>query len=319
MKKIQIIWILVLLFEVCIGIAQTTDVALLSMDNTIESTITKLPADLIYIPFEFADKKILVTARIEGKQGTFMLDTGAPGIVLNVKQQTANTTTKKHQNTKKKSAAQDIHQEVTVHETNVGQFEWAGMTMENVEALEIDMSHLEEAVHQNLAGLIGYDVLKNAEILIDHKRKILILSNDKRSSWHKNEKPKAVLDFVLINHLPVIKTKIGKKTVYMGLDSGAEANLIDNHSYKKLDKDLILKTKKEKLIGLSGKEKNTIAAWVKSTKIDKNNFEEMKYVCTDLSKLHTDDGAKISGLLGQPFFEQNIISVNYNKRKLYIW
>lgn len=287
--------------------AQNNDIAFLGSDNFLENE-PALPGDLVYVPFQLADGKIFVNARLEGKPKTFMLDTGAPGLILNGKK-----------SNKEKNVSAEFSALTASSETVVSRFEWAGMRRGNTNALVVNISHLEAAAGMELAGLIGYDLLKNAEVLFDYQNKQLVLSRDRKSVWHKDRKPQAVFNLEMIDHLPVLKVKIGDQTAYLGLDCGAESNLLDESFLKFLPKSMLSKVKKEKLVGMNRQEVVSVSARISDTRIQKESFQNMKYLFTDLSGVKGDMDFALDGLLGFPFFESAVISINYKKQKLYVW
>lgn len=307
MNKLIYIWIGLICLNICAVTAQTTEVAFLGSNFSLENK-ANFVGDLTYVPFDLVDGKILVNARINGVLKTFMLDTGAPGLVLN-----------KELLKNKSTIVKGVTGEVEVSQEIVQEFEWAGIKASKTEALVLDMSHLEAAAKQDLAGLIGYDILKNAEVLFDYKRQLILLSKNYKSSWHQDENPKAVIDFEMVNHLPIIKVKIGKKVLHLGLDCGAETNILDKKVLKKINKSLIVKSKKEKVIGLDKNEKNADVAWISETSIKEDTYTDMKYLFIDFSAINNSDDIHIDGLLGAPFFQSAVFSINYEKQKLYVW
>jgi hypothetical protein len=307
MNKRIYIWIGLICLNICVVTAQTSEVALLNGNFSLEEG-ANFSRDMTYVPFDLVDGKILVNARIDGTRKTFMLDTGAPGLVLNKKLFKNRTT-----------AAKGVTGDVEISQEIVRSFEWAGIKTSETEALVLNMSHLEAAAKQELAGLIGYDILKNAEVLFDYKRRLILLTKSHKSSWHQDRKPKVVIDFEMVNHLPIIKVKIGKKVLHLGLDCGAETNILNEKILKKINKSLIIKTKKERVIGLDKNEKSADVAWISETRIKKDVYSDMKYLFTDLSVINNSDDMHIDGLLGAPFFQSAVFSINYEKRKLYVW
>ena len=287
--------------------AQNNDIAWVGADKIFENK-PALPGDLVYVPFQLADGKIVVNARLEGKPKLFMLDTGAPGLILNGK----------NINEASQTDA-EFSPVVNTDQTVVSHFEWAGVQRGNTNAGVVNIGHLEAASGLSLAGLIGYDLLKNSEVLFDYSNHQLILSRDRKSVWHKDRKPKAVFSFQMIDHLPVLKVKIGNRWAYLGLDCGAESNLLDDSFLKSLPKSMLSKVKKEKLIGMNQAEVTSVSARISKTEIDKETFTDMKYLFADLSGIKGDADFKIDGLLGFPFFKSAVISINYKKQKLYVW
>jgi len=307
MKKIIYLWIGLICLNISAIVAQINEIAFLEA-NFVAENEASFAGDLTYVPFDLVDGKILVNARIDGARKTFMLDTGAPGLVLNKKAFKNKT-----------NAAKGVTGDLEISQEIVKNFEWAGIKANETEALVLNMSHLEVAAKQDLAGLIGYDILKSAEVLFDYKRRLILLTKSHKSSWHQDRQPKAIIDFEMENHLPIIKAKIGKKVLRFGLDCGAETNILDEKILKKINRSLIVKTKKERIVGLDRNEKSADVAWISETQIKKDAYADMKYLFTDLSVINSSSEMQIDGLLGAPFFQSAVFSINYEKRKLYVW
>ena len=307
------VWIFLFLINSLSIFSQSREVAFLTTSAEYSATAANsssdLPGDLVYVPFDLTDGKIFVNARLEGEQKSFMLDTGAPGLVLNTSQTPENI----------EKNADGVTGGLYLQTVTVKTFEWAGMRTDDTDAVAVNISHLEKAAGRNLAGLIGYDVLKNTEVLFDYEKNLLLLSANRRSAWHRDRTPKAVFDFEMYDHLPVLKVKIGGETVRLGLDCGAEINLLDASFLKKLPRPLLSNKKKEILTGVNQAEILSVASTVSLTEIGKEKFADMRYLFTDLSDLKNEDGKKLDGLLGFPFFESAVISINYKKQKLYVW
>lgn len=299
--------ILSLLCSIQIVSAQPNDIALLAGHSNSDSHIS-VAGNTTYIPFDLIDGKILVKARVDGKYGTFMLDTGAPGIVLNEKIKPT-----------KQNVAQGVTGALIVEEKTIENFEWAGIKTGKMNVLALDMSHFQIAREQQLLGLIGYDLLKNLHVLFDFEKQVIILSKTRKKFFSKNIEPKMVLNFTMQGHLPIVRAKIGNEVVYLGLDSGAEVNLLSKKLKDNLDKSLIIKEEEEILVGLNKEEQKTSAIWISQIQVGKTNFSTMKYIFTDISAITENTDLQIDGLLGFPFFDGQKMSINYQKGKIYIW
>ena len=123
--------------------------------NTLNSTSS-------IVSFESIRGMMHVKARVDGQEGNFILDTGAPVLVINCKE--PRTRAKK---------ANSVVGNVDVALLQVDQFQWAGSRHTEVEALAVDISHLEKAAKREILGLIGYDNLKDYELYINPKQQKL--------------------------------------------------------------------------------------------------------------------------------------------------
>jgi hypothetical protein len=168
-------------------------------------------------------------------------------------------------------------------------------------------------------GLIGFDVLKNYELFFDYQNRIVkVFSAGEVKSIEGLRLVKSI-PFTLSGHVPVISVKINGKRVNLGLDSGAEVNLLDRRLLSKIDKSILGNVEQEFLTGLDRQKRTVIAADMGTTQARGFTFPVMRYVFTDLRILQEQFGIPIDGLLGFPFFKNQIISIDYKKNKIQIW
>ena len=203
-------------------------------------------------------------------------------------------------------------------EVVVNEFEWSGIAKKNLEAFKVDISHLERVFGMPLAGIIGYDILKEVELLVDYETKTIQLSPLKNKTILE-ERPIAIIPFTMQAHLPVIKVKIGSKKLRLALDTASESNILDQRVYKKLQTELLSNHRIGEIQGVDQEIKQVKIAAIKETSVKGIIFDEMPYLFTNLDHLKSESGLFIDGLLGYPFFKQGKFSINYKERKIYIW
>ncbi len=257
------------------------------------------------ISFTMLEGMMVVEATVNQQKGNFIIDTGAPTLVLN-QQPTVNT----------QLTGRGISEGLIADEVVVQEFHWSGIRKKNVAAFKVDISHLEKISGQNLAGIIGYDILKEVELLVDYHTQTVQLSPVKAP---KTKEPLAIIPFTMQAHLPVIKVKIGKKKFRLALDTASESNILDKKILRKLDKTLLSNHKIGEIQGVDQQIKEVQVATIHQTAIRELSFDNMAYLFTDLSHLKSDSGLYIDGLLGYPFFKQGKLSINYQEKKIYVW
>lgn len=301
-------WMVICLFFSNFSFAQN-EVAFLSAYSSADKTSSETALPESFAPFVLINGMMVVEAKINGQLGNFILDTGAPGIILNSKNIGCENTLE----------ASSVGGDLKVEEVKVAQFEWGNIRLNNLEGFAIDISHLEEAAQTKLNGLIGFEVFKDVELFFDFENHIVKIFPARKSELHQNAKPSEKINFELQGHIPVISVKVGAQTFRMGLDSGAEVNLIDNQGIRKLTKEDLSNVRREELRGLDGNITREIASEISSTEIKSVSIPNMKFLSTDFSILQKDYGLNMDGLLGYPFFKSTKVSINYKKRKLYFW
>lgn len=271
----------------------------------LDSEINNLNHNAVSAAFEVREGLILVEGAMNDEKGYYILDTGAPMMVVNAKLD--------HESSVK---AAGITTEFTVHHTQVASFQWANIEHKNLEAVAVDISHLEQAAGKRILGLIGYEILKQYEVLFDYANHIIQLFPARSNKLHRNFRPVSSVKFTIEDHLPILDMKIDDQTYRVGLDSGSEVNLLTSAAKDELNYLQINGLRKEEIQGVDQVVRPVYATLITSTEVADHEFRHMKYLFTDLSHLKDLD---IDGLLGFPFFSQYKCSINYRKGRVYFW
>ncbi len=258
------------------------------------------------IPFTMLEGMMVVEATVNNQKGNFIIDTGAPTLVLNERP------------VSKVQVGRGISEGLVTDEVIVKEFNWSGINKKNVDAFKVDISHLEKVSGKELAGIIGYEILKEVELLVDYAAQTVVLSPIK-SKKSAIKKPIAVIPFTMQAHLPVIKVKIGKKKLRLALDTASESNILDAKIYNKISADLISNEQVGEIQGVDQQIKQVKVATIAQTDVKDLPFDNMPYLFTDLAHLKSESGLYIDGLLGYPFFKQGKMSINYKEQKIYVW
>ncbi len=277
-----------------------------SSSNIVSETSTH-PNTNSLIPFTIVEGMMLVEAYIDNKKGNFIIDTGAPSLVLN-----------KYPSSSTLSTSRGIGGGLQADEVVVKEFSWSSIHKRNLNAFKVDISHLELVSGKPIAGIIGYDILKEVELAVNYQTKTVQLSPVTKAIAGTTS-PIAVIPFTMQGHLPVIKVKIGKKKIKLALDTASESNILDSKYLKKINADLFLHLTKGEMQGVDQQIKEVTVATISGTRINEIALADMKYLFTNLNHLKSESNLYIDGLLGFPFFKQGKMSINYKEKKLYIW
>jgi hypothetical protein len=283
------------------------NVALLHVEPRLDNAV---PPTAAYseIPFQMAGGMIVVQASVNGETGNFILDTGAPGIVLDAKNEAFVANCK----------GGSVNGTLNVGQVLVNDFQLGIIHEEKTQGNLLDVHHLELACGMDIMGLIGYEVLKGYEVVFDfpnHKIQAFKSGTTRASK----QKPTLALPFMLCGHVPVIVGRVGGKRVFLGLDSGAGVNVLDRKFFKKIKAANRSNIKQELLTGLENMPNQVMAADVNETKLRSTSLPPMRYVFTDLGGLRDNFGVTIDGLLGIPFFKDKVVSIDYGQKKVFIW
>ena len=267
-----------------------------------------------YAELDFTLKNgiILIPVEVNGEQKNFILDSGAPILVLN-----------SHPDSTKSVIALaagvggDINGMGMQH---VDKLTWGGGTFLDFDAVTMDLSHLETEVGGSFAGLISKAELEPFEVFFDYQKHqicLYLLQTDGKLCEPERLTliPKQVIPFELQGHIATFKAKVGKKTLPLGLDTGAQTNLLTAELYPKYEKDL-KEVETDTLRGADVKMTTVTTGVIAQTKVGKLDFPDMRYVFSDISQIRDAYGVKIEGLLGYPALSKYPVSINYRKKTL---
>jgi hypothetical protein len=206
-----------------------------------------------------------------------------------------------------------------VGETTIGHFNWAGIEEKKLDALVLDISHLEKAFQRPLKGMIGFNALKDYELFFDYEQRQVLRYEAQRNALHENADFLHKLPFQKLDHLPVIAVKIGKKKFYFGLDTGACTNLINRSVLESIEQELITDLPDEEVQGLDQRVNRVKAVNIKAIEVKGLVEKDLKFLATEMPELHSDDGIQLAGLLGYSFLSRMKFSINYPKQRIYVW
>lgn len=261
------------------------------------------------IPFELVNGMLLVRASVDHQQGTFILDTGAPLVVLNQRGLSGADS----------RPAFGCSGAVAVGSRNIRHFAWANQEKYQMEVLTADLQHLERATGRPITGLIGYPILREWEILIDYSTQRLFLFQAREERWPAATKPLAVIPVTFQDHLPVLTMYINGKALRLGLDTGSESNLIDALALKKLTATRIDTIDQQEIQGLDKTIRTVPVVSLSDVSLQDLPVDSTPFLVTDLSHLKSRTGLSIDGLLGFDFLRRLRFSINYQTGELYLW
>lgn len=257
--------------------------------------------------FDLMDRMIIVEAKLDGKVGKYILDTGSPVLILN-KNPKENSTT-----------IGGISNEEEAEIIKVDNFQWAGISKQKINAIAYDMSNLEKVLGFKINGLIGQNIFGNYELFLDVANQKIQLFKTFRSELHKNNRYQQKISFSNKSHLPIVTVKIQGKKYRFGIDTGAEVNVLNKNLKHKLGDNLLKNFKVSSLHGIGGISQKTESANLTKFKIKRKEYENFNFLFYDLTSFEEEYNLQLDGILGYPFLAKNILSINYQKQKIYIW
>jgi predicted aspartyl protease len=284
-------------------------IAFLSVtESLLESEFIIEQQDVI-LPFDLDRGMIYVEAQVDENLGQYVLDTGAPSLVLNEKP--INPESNPY-------VAQSCSAEVKIGIKHVNYFSWAGGNMRQLEAITLDLSHLENARNARVDGMIGYDILKKYTLLLDFDKEVLALVRPR--SWKKwsERPPLAIIPFVLDGHLPIIKVDLNGQFVNLGIDTGAASNLMSAEVLSRLSENRGEPETLAEIQGLDQQVRQTLVRSIEQLSCSGFQFSD-EFMMLDISHLNANSAIHLDGLLGYPFLSKYIVAIDYRRQLLLLW
>lgn len=268
------------------------------------------------VPFTLNGGLIIVQASVNDSIGNFVIDTGAEGLVLNSKHFEGSL-----DDTRGYYGLSGRGQSLMVRENN--QVKVDAMIFQDVNADVVDLSSIELKKTIKILGLIGHDLLKDFEIMLNYRGRYVAFSRvDEEGniidpmSFVLNKKDS--LSFTLGNFIPVIDANVNGISKKFGIDSGAEVNLLD----LKKSKDIMTQfnpIRTIKLSGSDGKDSDVlIGRLFRVVILEVYRCASMATVLMNMTHLNKIYNTNLDGILGFEFLSPWLFSINYKKQKLYL-
>lgn len=278
-------------------------------------------ADSCIIPFSRAGNLILIRAKADTTEGNFILDTGAPGLVLNI------TYFRDY------PVTTDINEEQSgitgtvsaVKKTSVGKLIFDCVSSNAITADLVNLGHIENARGVRIFGLIGLSLLKRFEMIIDYENSMLYLYRlpKKNAAAFKSFLLK---DASLYNTVPieiwnnkiVTRTTLAGKKLRLIIDTGAESNVLDSRLPNKIF-DNVEVLRRIKLTGAGSKKVDALYGNLSNLSIGDQNIVSLPVIITNLEKTCLVDNECFDGILGFDFLSLHKIGFNFVTNKMFIW
>jgi hypothetical protein len=267
------------------------------------------------VPFKQVGNLIEIKASINGIVRTFILDNGAPMLVLN-------SAYIKSDSLSKKEAIQGQGSGGTIdnlHIDTIDQFEMKDIQLKDQRALVVNLTHLEQETHSIIYGLIGYEIYKNYDLLFDYKNKTITFIRAEKTNafmYNKLSSSKFIeVPIIMNNHIAVVDCEMKHKLYKMGIDCGAESNLFDTNLISELQSN-IKAMQSDELLGANASSTNISSGKIKRIKIGTRKFRNSITVFNSIAHLNQNSPIKIDGLIGYEILSKQKTLLSYSNKKL---
>lgn len=283
-------------------------------DKGIDDPMPQGDFDVLVIPLKRVQNLYLVEARVDSIVGNFILDTGAPHLVLN----------KTYFNNGRSAPGSSQYGITgggnTVLNTTIDSLVISELFYTRVDADIVNLGHLEDARGVRILGLLGTTLFSRMEMEIDMRNDLLYLyrldENGERivPSTHK-QAPDLQIPLEIVNDILFIEGRIANKKLRFCLDTGAERNVLSNTVSNKVISHFTL-TKSSNLAGSGGSGQLVLNGVIDSVVTADVAFRDMPFLLTNLSYLELVYGTTVNGVLGYDYLSKGIVVINTRKKLL---
>ena len=273
------------------------------------------------IPFYRAGNLIIVKAKVDTIEGNFILDTGAPYLVLNTTYFRDYPVTTVHDAEQTSVAGRSS----ALGKTTAGYLSIGGLEFFRIEADLANLGNIENAKGIKVLGLLGLELFKQCEVIIDFEKDLLCLHRINKklplACGHellKDDPLYRTYPMELTNNRIITTVEIAEKKVRLIIDCAAESNILDSRLPNRVF-DYITITRRVKLTGPSDKKVDALYGSLSLMKMGSQSIENLPVIIINLEYTCFADGNCADGVLGFDFLAQHKIAFNFVSRKMYIW
>jgi predicted aspartyl protease len=273
------------------------------------------------IPFNRAGNLILIKAKADALEGNFILDTGAPGLILNM------TYFRNYPQTGDSEGESGgiTGAATTTSPTTINLLSFGSIKYQKANAERANLGHLENSKGVKILGLLGMQLFKQFEMIIDYEKNLIYLHlvNKKDARSYTNQQ---LLDTAAYNTFAIsisdnklfTKGQIGNKKLTFVIDTGAESNVIDSRLPDNLFNNFSI-SRRVKLSGTGNTKIEAIYGDMQTVKIGSLEVNNLPLLVTNLEKMCFSYDKCVDGILGFDFLSLHKIGFNFATNKMYIW
>jgi predicted aspartyl protease len=289
-------------------------------ENPGDPVVTSEPASSI-IPFTRAGNLIVIKARIDSTEGNFILDTGAPGLILN-------TTYFRHLSDAEYNGEESggiTGGTIRANPADVPNLSFGPINYYKLNADRVNLGHIENSKGIKILGLLGMQLFKKFEMIIDYEKNeiYLHLIGKKEAKTYKSEMLTDTSKFseftidIKDNKLLTFGKLAGKKLTFI-IDTGAESNVLDSRLPDRIFEQVDI-TRRIMLSGSGSDKVEALYGDMKNVMIGDLQLSTIPVVITNLEKMCFSYDRCLDGMLGFDFLSMHKIGFNFVTRKMYIW
>ena len=271
------------------------------------------------IPFVRAGNLILIQGKADTSTGLFVLDTGTPGLVLNI-------TYFRHYPTSSPIESSGVTGSVNIAvQTSVDSFQLGTFSYHHVEADLINLGHIENSKGIKILGLLGLQLFERFEMIIDYVNERIYLHQIGKKEATTYRDPQLadsaayhIIPIDIEEHKMIVYLYLKGRKLKFIIDSGAENNVLDSRLPTKVFEQVEI-TRRVTLNGSGNHKVEALYGDLKGLRLGDRDVGSLPFLITNLQSMCDAYNNCIDGMLGFDFLSLHKIGFNFVTRKMYIW
>lgn len=268
------------------------------------------------IPFRLIGKLIVVTATVDGQPGNFILDTGVAHLTLNSHYFPSDMPGKE---------MHGIFGAASQLRVRYSHFRCGELDLGQIYSETLSLQHIERAKGIIIHGLIGTELLREYEVHVDLKSRLLSFApGDKRSSTSYDYlvPPTDTIDFRWKGDLPCLTAEAGSRQLNLLLDTGAEIGMLNDNQQRRLSPDyLVPQTRgKTNVVSFSPSKEHLPVSLLSHLSLGRRDCPPLRVVLGTMRVFNDHlPGPFLDGLIGYEILHADRFAINFSQQTIYIW
>lgn len=267
-------------------------------------------AQVYTLPFTRAGNLILVTGKIGNQTGNFILDTGAPYLVLNE--------TYFEGELVNNSIGAGLGENTAIAHLTIEELSLSGiLTWNNLNADVVSLKAVEDAKKVKILGLLGIQLLLEYELTINYAQGQLYLASLDRKGERirsdgmpKKTEPIFTEKIMVYNNHIFTNIKVGRKKLRTCIDTGAESCVLHNDLNDQVWEHVNV-TGRFVLAGVGNTRTEVLQAKIDEISFGETEIKNVRTMVSNLDELNKAMGLPASFIMGYTILAGYTVSFNF--------
>jgi predicted aspartyl protease len=268
------------------------------------------------LPIRRAGNLLLIQAQADSLAGYFILDTGAPYLVLN------QTYFRNYRNNPNEKSVSVNGEASDLKILEIDSLKIGHITYTEVIADATNLAQIENRKGVRILGLLGVNLFLEFELEIDLENNVLYLNRlaeDGRClsplSVAYARAAAFTTPFSLKRDVISFEASINQKKLRFCFDTGAEYNVLSADVSGKVMEGVNI-ARRVKLYGSSGGSQEVLAGSINFIEISGFRIANMQTIISNLEELRAAYGNNIDGMMGYQLLSRGTVCINFKTREM---